>query len=300
MVGRTGRVLTLLMGASLALGAMLRCSLEPGGVGGGGVGHGLCRGCCGGHADPRDRGGQVQRRHGPHRTPRRRRLEPGPLRGPDRHVRDRGRHPRRLHRERARGRRLRADLPVARPQGLRLHHRDVLRVHGPDGDRRHRVPRPDVPPPDRVQEQRQELRQLLRRDGGLQVPRRHARRLAREGGRQPEDRLHGHLPDPRGAPARQRDHARREADLPRVHDGRRVHQHLARPDQGEGRRHRAVRRRARRSCSRAPTPVPSPTSPRRRASGASPTTTRPPARWTPASPPRTGSGDRSTAGSRSR
>ena len=34
-----------------------------------------------------------------------------------------------------------------------------------------------------------------------------------------------------------------KVDLPRVHDGRRVHQHLARPDQGEGRRDRAVRRR---------------------------------------------------------
>ena len=57
----------------------------------------------------------------------------------------------------------------------------------------------------------------------------HARRLARQEGRQPEDRLHGHLPDPRGAPPRQRDHARRQGDLPRVHDGRPVHQHLARP-----------------------------------------------------------------------
>ena len=44
--------------------------------------------------------------------------------------------------------------------------------------------------------------------------------LARQGRRQPEDRLHGDLPDPRGAPPRQRDHARRQGDLPRVHDGR--------------------------------------------------------------------------------
>ena len=35
-----------------------------------------------GAPDPGYRGGQVQRRHGPHRPARRRRLEPGPLRGP--------------------------------------------------------------------------------------------------------------------------------------------------------------------------------------------------------------------------
>ena len=51
--------------------------------------------------------------------------------------------------------------------------------------------------------------------------------LARQGRRQPEARLHGHVPDPRGAPPRQRDHARRQGDLPRVHDGRALHQHLA-------------------------------------------------------------------------
>ena len=90
----------------------------------------------------------------------------------------------------------------------------------------------DLPAPDRLQVERQELRQLLRRDGGLQVPRRHARRVARQEGRQPEDRLHGDLPDPGGAPPRQRDHARRQGDLPRVHDGRPLHQHLARPGQG--------------------------------------------------------------------
>ena len=77
--------------------------------------------------------------------------------------------------------------------------------------------------------------------------------LAREGRRQPEDRLHGDLPDPRGAPPRQRDHARRQGDLPRVHDGRPVHQHLARPGQGEGRRGRLALRRRRRSSSPAPT-----------------------------------------------
>ena len=134
---------------------------------------------------------------------------------------------RRLHRERPRGRRLRAGLPQPGAQGLRLHHRHVVRLHGPDGDRRRGVPGPYLPAPDRLQVERQELRQLLRRDGGLQVPRRHARRVARQGRRQPEDRLHGDLPDPGGAPPRQRDHARRQGDLPRVHDGRPVHQHLA-------------------------------------------------------------------------
>jgi hypothetical protein len=81
--------------------------------------------------------------------------------------------------------------------------------------------------PDRLQVERHELRQLLRRDGGLQVPRRHARGLARKEGRRHQDRLHGDVPDPGGAPARQRDHARRQEDLPRVHDGHPVHQHLA-------------------------------------------------------------------------
>ena len=95
-------------------------------------------------------------------------------------------------------------------EGLQLHHRHLVRLHGPDGDRRRGVPGHHVPPPDRLQVERQELRQLLRRDGGLQVPRRHARRVAGEEGRQPEDRLHGDLPDPRGAPPRQRDHARRQ------------------------------------------------------------------------------------------
>ena len=55
----------------------------------------------------------------------------------------------------------------------------------------------------------------------------HGRRVARQDGRQHEDRLHGDLPDPGGAPPGQRDHAWGQADLPRVHDGRRVHQHLA-------------------------------------------------------------------------
>ena len=69
-------------------------------------------------------------------------------------------------------------------QGLQLHHRHVVRVHGPDGDGRRGIPRHHVPAPDRLQVQRQELRQLLRRDGGLQVPRRDARRIARQEGRQ--------------------------------------------------------------------------------------------------------------------
>ena len=158
-------------------------------------------------------------------------------------------------------------------QGLQLHHRHVVRLHGPDGGGRRGVPRHHLPPPDRLQVERQELRQLLRRDGGLQVPRRHARRIARQEGRQPEDRLHGDLPDPGGAAPGQRDHARRQADLPRVHDGHPLHQHLARPGQGAGRARRRCSTPARRSCSPAPTRRPSPTSPRRRASGPSPTTT---------------------------
>ena len=192
--------------------------------------------------DPGRRGGQVQRRDGPHRPARRRRLEPGPLRGPPVRLRERRERPRRLHRERPRGRRLRAGVPEPLAQGLQLHHRDVVRLHGPDGDRRRGVPGHHLSPPHRLQVERQELRQLLRRDGGLQVPRRDDRRVAGEGRRQPEDRLHGDLPDPRGAAPRQRDHARRQGDLPRVHDGHPVHQHLARPGEGEGRRGVPVRR----------------------------------------------------------
>ena len=178
-------------------------------------------------ADPRRRGRQVQRRDGPHRAARRRWLEPGPLRRPAIRLPERGRQPCRLHRARPRGRGLRTGLPEPRPEGLRLHHRDVVRLHGPDGDRCRGVPRGHFPASDRVQVERQELRQLLRRDGGLQVPRRHAGRVTGQARRQPEDRLHGHLPDPRGAAPRQRDHARRQADVPRVHDGHPLHQHLA-------------------------------------------------------------------------
>ena len=133
--------------------------------------------------DPGRRAGQVQRRDGPHRPARRRRLEPGPLRGPPVPLQEHGRLARRLHRERPRGRRLRAGLPEPRPEGLQLHHRHVVRLHGPDGDGRRGIPRHHVPPPDRLQVERQELRQLLRRGRGLQVPRRDARRVAGEDGR---------------------------------------------------------------------------------------------------------------------
>ena len=74
----------------------------------------------------------------------------------------------------------------------------------------------------------------------------------------------------------------RQADLPRVHHGHALDQHLARPHQGERGRRLAVRRRrpgrvhgrrhARRGRRRR----------RRRASGASPTTTRTPASSMPA------------------
>ena len=96
----------------------------------------------------------------------------------------------------------------------------------------------------------------------------------------PEDRLHGHLPDPRRAPPRQRDHAGRQADLPRVHDGRPVHQHLARPPGRSGRRPTRCSMAVRTSSSPAPIRRPSPIPPRPRASGRSPTTTRARARTT--------------------
>ncbi len=58
--------------------------------------------------------------------------------------------PRRLHRARARGRRLRAGVPQPRAQGLRLHHRHLVRLHGPDGHRGRGVPRHHVPAPHRA------------------------------------------------------------------------------------------------------------------------------------------------------
>ena len=93
---------------------------------------------------------------------------------------------------------------------------------------------------------------------------------------------------------------RRQGDVPRVHDGRPLHQHLARPGPREGGRRVALRRRRAGGLHRRRHAARSPTSPRRRASGASRTTTRTPARSSAASPPRTGSGAPSTPGSPSR
>ena len=231
MVGGRTRILALLVAGVAVLGGCSSLGGEPGGIGRRGRRwnwlYGRRRRGRGEPPDPGYRGGQVQRRDGPHRAARRRRLEPGPLRGPAVRLRERRQTPTSPTSRTSPRARTPSRSSAASPEGLQLHHRHVVRLHGPDGDRRRGVPGHHVPPPDRLQVERQELRQLLRRDGGLQVPRRHARRVAREDGRQPEDRLHGDIPDPRGAPARQRDHARRQGDLPRVHDGHPVHQHLA-------------------------------------------------------------------------
>ena len=64
------------------------------------------------------RRGQVQRRDGAHRAPRRRWLEPGPLRGPRVRVRERPRRPRRLRGAGAGGRRLRAGVPGLSRKGF--------------------------------------------------------------------------------------------------------------------------------------------------------------------------------------
>ena len=93
--------------------------------------------------------------------------------------------------------------------------------------------------------------------------------LAGQARRQPEDRLHGHLPHPGGDPPRQRHHAGRQADLSGVHDG-----HPLDRTPGTTRRWsaKALPRSsmpAPRSSSPARTRRPSPRSPRRRASGAS-------------------------------
>ena len=49
-----------------------------------------------------------------------------------------------------RGRRLRAGVPEPGAQGLRLHHRHLVRLHGPHGHGRRGVPGHDVPAPDRA------------------------------------------------------------------------------------------------------------------------------------------------------
>ena len=157
-------------------------------------------------------------------------------------------------------------------------------------------PEPDVPPPHRLQVERQELRQPLRRDRGHEVPRRHAGRVARA--RSTATRSSATWPpsrSPRSSAWATRSCAA-SRDLPRVHDGRRVHQHLARPGQGEGGRDRAVRRRRAGRLHR-----------RRHAAVADVAQEK--GKWgvtydypasckvEPASPPRTGSGAPSTPGS---
>jgi hypothetical protein len=72
-----------------------------------------------------------------------------------------------------------------------------------------------------------QLRQSIWRDGEYEVLGRNASRLACQIGRQSEGRLHGHVPDPGGDPPRQRHHVGREGNLPGMHDGHPLDQHLA-------------------------------------------------------------------------
>ena len=228
---------------------------------------------CDGSPDPRCRRRQVQRRDGPHRPAQRQRLEPGPLRGPPVRLRERAGRARRLHRARARGCRLGAGLPQPVAQGLQLHHRHLVRLHGPDGDGGRGIPRHHVPAPDRLQVERQELRQLLRRDGGLQVPRRDARRIARQEGRQSRRSATW----PRSRSRRSCASATRSCSASsRPAPSARWTSASSTPGTTRSRSGTPPPRcstPARTSCSPAPTRRPSPTSRRRRASGRSPTTT---------------------------
>ena len=89
-------------------------------------------------------------------------------------------------------------------------------------------PNSGLHPRQRLQVQPEELRQPVWRDGRHEVPGRHAGRVARQTGWQSQARLHGDVPDPGGAAPGQRLHAGREEDVPRVHDGCPLDQHLAR------------------------------------------------------------------------
>ena len=181
-----------------------------------------------GPPDPGDRIRQVQRRDGPHRAARRRRLEPGPLRGPAVPVRARRRTPT----SRTSSSSPRAPTPSRSSAAWRA------RASTSSSARRSATWTRWRPSPRSSRTStflhltgyKSNGKNFGNFFGAVEDMKYLAGMLAgsrAKAGRQPEDRLHGHLPDPGGAPPRQRDHARRQADLPRVHDGRPLHQHLA-------------------------------------------------------------------------
>ena len=94
-----------------------------------------------------------------------------------------------------------------RPRRQQDHLRHLVRLHGRDGRGREEVPGRLVRARDRLQD-REELRQLLRRRRGRDLPLRHRRRRRDEEGRR---RLHRPVRDPRDHPPRERVRARRAA-----------------------------------------------------------------------------------------
>ena len=236
-----------------------------------------------GDPDPRDRRGQVQRRDGPHRTARRRRLEPGPLRGPDLPVREHARLARRLHRERPRGGRLGAGLPEPRR----------ARASTSSSARRFGYMDPMATVAEEFPDQtflhltgyKSNGKNFGNFFGAIEDMKYLAGMLAGSRAKLDGNPKIGYMatfPIPEELRLGNAIMLRRQEDLPRVHDGRPLHQHLARPGQREGGRRVALRRRRRRRLHRRRHAARSPTSPRRRASGASPTTTPAPARSTTA------------------
>ena len=182
----------------------------------------------------------------------------------------------------SRGRRLEQVFRSLVAQGLQLHHRHVVRLHGPDGDRRRGIPGHHLPAPDRLQVERQELRQLLRRGRGHRST---SPGCSRARGRRtdgnPKIGYMATFPIPEELRLGNAIMRGAKVDLPRMHDGRPVHQHLARPAEGAATAAASLlRRRRRRRLHRRRHAGASPTSRRRRASGRSPTTTRRRARTT--------------------
>ena len=207
--------------------------------------HGRCRGGADGRdhrtgahrrADRRDQGGVDLRR-----AAQRRRLVAGPRqRTPLRPEEARQERDHDVQGERPGGA---ADLPgdrQPRPRRQQDHLRHVLRLHGRDGGRREEVPGRLLRARDRLQE-RQELRQLLRRGRGLDLPVRHGGGRGDEEGRH---RLRRPVSDPRGDPARERLCAGSAGCAPGGEGQARLDEVVVRPGEGEegGREPRRRRR----------------------------------------------------------
>ncbi|CAA9581271.1 MAG: Nucleoside ABC transporter, periplasmic nucleoside-binding protein, partial [uncultured Thermomicrobiales bacterium] len=156
------------------------------------------------------------------------------------------------------GRRRARYPPVRRGRGENhLHH--LLRLHGPDDQRRRKLSRDRLRPHLRLQDRR-ERRYRLRQDRGAALRLRPD--CGRDDGVEP-DWLRRRLPHPRGDPRHQRLHSRRPRDESRGDRPRRLDEHLVRPPEGAAGCRSAARRRRRRHR-------PAPGHPRSAAGGRSP------------------------------